>query len=165
MKKIVFICFIITLILAGSFSCKRTKNPAEPNDSEYIVFGDFYGMCQGPKCVQIFKIENGILYRDTLHRYPYQDSIYPAKWEKMPDSKQILKDSLVFNFPSQIKTDTNKYFGIPDAYDQGGIYLESKFNNQDNPKFWIIDNDTKNIPEYLREFTIQIQNNLRLMKN
>jgi len=164
MKKIIFIGIIVTVILAGSFSCKRIKNPVEPNDSEYIVFGDFYGECTGPDCVQIYKIDKGILYHDTTHIYPQKLDFYKGKWEKMPDSKQKLINSLIFNFPLQLFSDTGKVFGMPDAYDQGGIYLETNQNNSSIGKFWLIDRDPKNLPEYLKDFVMQLRANIMLMR-
>ena len=164
MKNFIFICLIIILtFLAGISSCKRSGNPVKPENTEYIVFGDFYGECAGGNCVHIFKIENDTLYSDTLRQYPARNDYYRAKWVKMPDAKQKLIDSLIFNFPSKLLTDTNNVFGMPDAYDQGGIYLEMEKMNEDYINFWIIDNDTKNIPDYLREFTKQIQKNIQIL--
>ena len=62
-----------------------------------------------------------------------------------------------------IEITKHNVFGMPDAYDQGGIYLEMEKMNEDYINFWIIDNDTKNIPDYLREFTKQIQKNIQIL--
>ena len=125
-------------------------------DSDYIIFGHFYGECWGEECVEIFKIENENLYEDTTDHYPFGNAPYDGMYVPLSSAKYELVKDLVTHVPNQLLNETDTIIGIPDAYDQGGYYLE--LEEAGNVRFWMIDSDTGNIPGYLHAFTDTLNN-------
>ena len=123
--------------------CTREKPKTEPK-SDYIVFGDFHGMCGGEQCIEIFKLGKNSLFEDRKDEYPNRDKIYEGKFEVLPQTKFKETKDLMGAFPTDLLNETKTIFGIPDAYDQGGYYLE--YNMGGTHKYWILDKNKSKIP-------------------
>jgi hypothetical protein len=146
MRKILLVflsCLFIVLITA---SCDKSENPA-PVAKDYLVFGHYYGMCYGDNCVEIFKIEKSSLSEDTLDKYPFFCCPYSGVFIPRDHQKYEMVKHLNGLIPAQLLLDTNKVIGTPDAFDQGGLYLEVKIGN--TTRFWYIDMAKSNLPPYL----------------
>lgn len=150
-RKLGFIVVVVMLLTA----C----NPSTPTTTDYLIFGDFYGMCGGPSCVDYYKIEGGSLYEDQLSEYPgnnpahhfisYTGVYHPAVLD--------LENWLPLNIYLEGNT-----IGMPDAYDQGGFYIEVHKNG--NTQYWLIDRDTANIPPYLHAICDTMDNYLTALE-
>lgn len=158
MKNLVIYAVVPLLLFCAS--CSNSPSPATTeslnykNTNEYLVFGSYYGECIGDKCVQIFKIEKGRLFADDYHRYPGRTSSYNGDFHELEAQKYEKVKSLVQSVPTALVQESNTVLGMPDAYDQGGVYIELQHNGEH--KFWMIDNDEKNIPAYLHELVRDI---------
>jgi hypothetical protein len=157
LNKLILLTGIILFI-----SCSSSTNPI-PQKQDSITFGDYYGMCAGTSCVNIFLYQEGKIFADTSHKYPNTNSIYEGKWFRLPDEKIIYLDSAFFSIPDSLFIEKNTIIGQPDAYDQGGIYLEIYKNNGFH-KYWLIDNDVNNLPAYLQKYIENLKKIIQLMK-
>jgi len=136
-SKILGTAAIITVLLTAC----NTQNPQQ---ADYIMFGDFYGMCGGPSCVDYYKIEGGTLYKDELNEYPGNNPNHQFIAYTNAYNTQILHlGSLV---PTGLYSESTT-IGMPDAYDQGGFYIE--IHKDGNTQHWLIDRDSANVPTYL----------------
>lgn len=158
MKKLPVIALPVTaIVLLGLFSnCKKDCGCHRQPDNDYMVFGQFYGMCMGETCVEIFKMENGNLYEDTTDQYPFGSSPYNGSYIQLPQAKYNLVEDLANYVPPQLLNEGDTIIGMPDAYDQGGYYVELKESG--GRRYWLIDTDKDNIPAYLRAFTDTLNN-------
>ena len=72
---------------------------------------------------------------------------------------------LVLDFPEELWNDDTEVFGIPDAYDQGGIFVS--YNRNGTVKSWTIDTQIQAItdaPDYVKAYTTQIKNVLNTLR-
>ncbi len=154
MKKLITPAAIVVFLLTVSLSGCRDDGPVSPGD-EYIVFGSYYGECFGEACVEIFKLEDGVLYEDSLDRYPsmnimpYEGKFYRTKGDHIADIRALL-DSI----PQAVLESPSALIGEPDAHDQGGLLLQVRVNGQ--LKYWLIDPDTLEAPVYMRTLVKQL---------
>ena len=61
--------------------------------SDYLIFGSFYGMCQGEQCVETFKLTKDFLYEDRKDEYPDRTNFFDGDFEKL--DKKFLDDALM----------------------------------------------------------------------
>lgn len=165
MKKLIrlklFILLSIPFILGSS--CETSPLPPA---TDYIIFGDFYGECVGPKCVNIFKIRDGEIFKDTTHIYPSRNSYFSGEWIKLPKSMLNFVNDSINNIPAELIAEKSNIIGEPDSHDQGGIYLEIYRN--ENYKhiqlFWLIDKDFNNVPNYLHNYLKNLESIIDSLK-
>ena len=140
MKQInsLLVCLIIFLFT----SCD--KDSIELSETDYIVFGHFYGECNGEGCIEIFRLEKDRLFEDKNDLYPNSQNFYEGNYVRLSQNKFIDTKDLTDNFPIELLSETNNVIGEPDAVDGGGIYLEYNFNGV--RKFWLIDKWKSNVP-------------------
>ncbi len=155
MKSFLFIS-ITTIMFA---SCE----PLEIKNSDYFIFGHFYGYCVGEGCVEIFKIEGENLYEDENDFYPTSTDFNMAKW-KMLDKTEYEKVKNIGEFiPEELLNENKKVIGQPDAGDWGGIYIEIKVGEVH--KFWLMDKMRSNVPEEYHEFLDKLEEKINLLQN
>lgn len=140
--------------LISVISCKNETPGTVYFDRNYAVFGCFYGECAGPNCIEIFKIENGILYEDSSDVYP-SDVLFEGDYHPRSQQEYDMVKKLTLYAPPDLLAEPQGNIGAPDSHDQGGIYFELKVNYQ--RKFWKIDTDTAAIPRYLILLTDSIK--------
>ena len=127
-----------------------------PLDSQYFIFGAYFGECLGEQCVEIYKIQDGKLFEDTRDLYPGAGEVpLPTQFEPRPDSLYQKVRDLPLAFPSTLLNETENIIGTPDAADWGGYYVQVLVNNQ--VRFWMIDRMKSNIPEYLHHFADELE--------
>lgn len=123
-----------------------------------LVFGYYFGECYGD-CAIIYKIENGKLYIDNVD-FPFvpivdENGYYLRDLENISFEKEPLPhehfeiaQELLESFPKELSILEEQQFGIPDAYDQGGIFLATE--TLQGKKVWKIDpEDNFQKPEYV----------------
>lgn len=90
---------------------------------DYAIVGTYFGECTGADCYQFYKIEN---YK--VIKYSKVNN-FPVEFNKTDYKSLIYKDDypgFLLKVPTEIKNlkGQTKTFGLPDANDQGGVYLE-----------------------------------------
>ncbi len=142
--------FVILITLAVMAGCAK-EDPVKPHEGDYIVFGSFYGMCQGEACVEIFKYEGGKLYEDSRDLYPSMTEMpYSGSYTQIENKITDELEYLLKNIPQELLDSGPATFGVPDSRDQGGMILQCKINGA--VKYWLLDMNTDALPDYLRNY-------------
>ena len=156
MKKPILIALIFINIL--NYNCS-SDDSIHIDESDYLIFGHFYGMCVGDDCVLTYKLTDGALYEDLNHNYLGTDLNFKeldnAKFEQVKD--------LANHIPSNLLNENESVFGCPDCADQGGLFIEISKNGV--KKSWRIDQQKDNVPEYLHNFMDQVNEKIQLINN
>lgn len=119
-----------------------------------IVFGHFYGKCEGVNCVEIFKLSGDVLLEDGTDQYPSFDTFYEGKFVLVKGAIEIGLEELRSDFPFELLNRRSGVIGTPEAFDGGGFYLE--YQESGIRKFWIIDRNKKTLPRYLHDYVDQM---------
>lgn len=159
MKAIKSIVLSALIVLACA-SCKK-KEEAVPSDTDYLVFGHFYGMCQGEQCVEIFKLETRNLWEDDNDHYPGQQDFYQGHFLLLPSAKFEAVKDLADDFPAALLNETERVIGLPDAGDWGGLYIE--YSQNGTHRFWLLDQKKDNVPAYLHHFIDRVNEKIALI--
>lgn len=151
MKNIIKLLFTVLIF---SNCSDQTPAPSEfiPLNTDYIIFGHFYGMCGGEECIEIFKATSTSLYEDSNDSYPNSNQIYDGEFKKLDQSKFDKIKGISFEIPIELLNETETVIGAPDAADGGGIYLQLS-----NGQYWLLDMNENYLPEYLHP----LQKNIR----
>ena len=149
----------VFLLCLGLFSsCSKEK--LDLGEVDYLIFGHYYGMCQGEGCVETFKITRDQLFEDTNDPYAGGGDFdfQPLEIEKF----EQVKDLVEF-FPEKLWNSEEKTFGCPDCADGGGLYIELSGNGR--VKSWRIDQSKRNVPEYLHNFMEKVNEKISLINS
>jgi hypothetical protein len=156
MRIIVSICLFLFLL-----SCQ--KEP-QLQDTDFLIFGYFYGECIGEDCVKYFKLEPNELqqglnepYASTFFPLPYDGDFPTLRDQADFDAVNDLIDFL----PVQLLEENGNIMGQPDAGDWGGYYVEWFTNGETYS--WLIDTQQDNTPDYLHEFQDSLGAKLQLL--
>ncbi|AYB33842.1 hypothetical protein [Chryseolinea soli] len=128
----------------------------------YFSFGSFYGMCQGENCVAFFLVRNGKLYEDKKDQYPKNGTPHEGDYEALSDEKYQLVKDLVNKIPQELLSESSTTIGCPDCADGGGTYIE--INSADGKRFWYIDNNNRETPEYLHDFIEEVNEKINQLR-
>jgi hypothetical protein len=158
MKRLVFILFCLIIIV--STSCKKSSE--ELPMPEYIIFGHFYGLCRGEKCIEIFRLEKDRLFEDTNDKYPNSINFYAGNYVQLTQQKFIDTKDLFNSFPKDLLSEKNNVIGQPDAGDWGGLYVECNFNGI--RKFWLIDQMKSNVPSKYHNFIDKMNEKIKQLQ-
>lgn len=153
MKYIIGFCIFIILFN----SCQKNKS----NNTDYLIFGHFYGECIGESCVEIFKLTDQELFEDKNDFYPNSSNKIEANFEKLESEKYLKCETLLNSIPENLWQEEDITIGIPDAGDWGGIYVE--YHKNGKTKFWLIDQMKSNVPDYLHSFIDEINDKIILI--
>lgn len=157
--------FLPLFLMLFHYSCQEDKSlqiqeENAKSSKSYLVFGHFYGFCQGESCIEIFKLTDSKLYEDTLDQYPGQEK-YEGKYIGLDQSKFELVKDLPLSIPPQLLQEEQVVFGSPDVTDGGGIYLE--YFSKGIHQYWIFDQIKENVPAYLHDFIDQVNHKIDLI--
>ncbi len=141
-------------------SCE--KDTIELSKSEYLIFGHFYGECEGEKCVEIFRLEQDKLFEDTKDKYPFGYDFYDGNYIQLSEQKFNDTKDLVNSFPADLLTETDTVIGQPDAGDWGGLHIEYNFNGV--RKFWLLDQMKSNVPTKYHNFIDKVNEKIALLE-
>jgi hypothetical protein len=155
MKKICTLALILSLLII--ISCKN-DNEVKINETDYLVFGHFYGECMGETCVETFMLTDEKLYEDEKDNYFGTDQF---DFRELGQDKFELVKDLIDDFPAELLDDTNDVFGCPDCADQGGLLVILAQNG--NVKSWRIDQAKSAVPQYLNDFMDSINVKISLL--
>lgn len=156
MKKIT----ILVAVILCAFSCSsETDSTLVSENTNFLVFGHFYGMCEGEECVEVFKVTAEGLYEDVNDYYMSDD----FSFTELPHEKFELVKDIVDYFPEELLVQNQSVYGCPDCADGGGVFIVHVANG--NVLSWRIDQDKANIPEYLHEFVDKVNEKIALINN
>ncbi len=148
----------ILLLSFCLFSCKED----EVIETDYLIFGHFYGECIGESCVLMYKVEETRVLEDTVADYPNQQMTYSGNFNvELSNTDFELASELIDLVPEELFEETNTIIGQPDAADQGGLYLEYNFEGE--RRYWYIDQNKGFLPQYLHPFIDEINNRIFLI--
>lgn len=165
MKEIIY-GLMSGLLLLSFISCDKKEESVNPKagDLEYFVFGHFYGECGGEGCVEIYKLEEGHLFEDTRDVYPTWVTPYDGTYILLPEGKFDLVKDIIEYFPEELYAETENVLGQPDAGDWGGIYVEIKYvDDEGKSGFWLLDQNTYNMPDIYNAFVARINEKIYLI--
>ncbi len=154
MKKLVF----LGLILMSVISCS-SDDGIELNETNFLVFGHFYGECGGEGCIETFKLTGTSLFEDTNDNYVGID----FNFIKLTNEKFEAVKDLVDFFPNELLTSSETTFGCPDCADGGGLFIQYSKNGV--IRNWSIDQSKSNVPNYLHNFMDKVNEKIQLINN
>lgn len=147
LRNLIF--YFLAALLAITFS--SCQDDSDKNtEPYYIIFGHFYGMCQGEQCVEIFKVTDKAIFEDSKDNYPNSDDFVKTDFSKLCEEQFQKAQSIISSFPIGILNEPDTVMGCPDCHDQGGLYIE--YRKENIRDFWIIDNDKSAVDENFHDF-------------
>lgn len=154
---------ILTLFATACFLSSCNKKCDHLSADDYLVFGHFYGMCQGEACIEIFRLEDKRLLEDSRDEYPSHSNFYNADFSRVLSTQQFddVKDLTDF-FPTDLLSESNHTIGQPDAGDWGGLYIE--YQKDGERYFWILDKMKSNVPSKYHEFIDKVEAKIALLQ-
>ncbi|MEO6131040.1 MAG: hypothetical protein ABIQ02_04280 [Saprospiraceae bacterium] len=156
------IAILLPVFVAAIWGCEQDGTCGFGEQTDYVVFGSFYGYCIGEGCIDIYKIDQTHLFEDTLDMYPQSDDFYPGhfttRWAN--EKFELVKDLKLF-FPESLLNETEVIQGHPDAGDWGGIYFEIKRGN--THRFWLLDQRDEDMPADYNAFVDKINEKITLI--
>ena len=150
----------ITTFLLITFGCQSDEIVLSDND--YIVFGDYYGMCIGNSCVDIYRLESNRLLADTKKQYPNRFSFYKGNYTELSSEKFEAVKDIANYFPQELLNIKDTTIGQPDAGDWGGFYIEYNYNGKH--QFWMLDKMKSNVPTSLHAFIDKLNEKLNYLE-
>jgi hypothetical protein len=148
MKKTFSLVGFIILLLISACTKENLNTSTETN---YLIFGDFYGECFGSSCVETYKLTDSKLYKDANDDYNHSN----YTWNQLTGEKFIIAKDLADYIPNELLTDSIHIYGCPDCRDQGGLYIE--YVQDGLKKSWLIDTDKGSVPPFLHPFMDEIK--------
>lgn len=131
-------------------------------NSNYIIFGHFYGECVGEACIEKFKLTATNIYEDTNDVYPGTNVLTPPNYVLLTNEKFLETQDLMSFFPNSLLAENNTTIGMPDASDGGGLYIEYHFNGIH--KTFLIDQFKINVPTNYHAFMDKVNEKIALLQ-
>ena len=142
-------CLLIVCALS-IFSCgtEEEKGLCDSPEGDQLIFGTYYGECIG-NCTFLFKIENCEVFEDDMEWFYGEDLKF--KPDALTNDEYLIAEEALNKFPNDLWNEqVDSVFGIPDAYDQGGIFIQKITNGE--LKSWNLDTNEEVLPTYLAEY-------------
>lgn len=157
--KVILTIGAISLSLA---SCKKEKDGIQLAGSDYLVFGHYYGMCQGEECVEIFRLESNRLLEDHHDTYPPQaNGFYVGDYTALSQGMYNDIKDLANYFPNELLDITERSIGNPEIADGGGLYIEYNYNG--THQYWLIDQTQNGVPQSLHPFMDKVNEKIGII--
>ena len=151
--------FLLLLLFTGCSDPNQSVREKELDDSSYIIFGHFYGFCQGETCIETYKLTNESLLEDTKDNYSFDPEL--AHFVLLDDNLFERVKGLRENIPTKLLTIEETTIGQPDAGDWGGLYFE--IVTPERRQYWMIDKMRSNLPDFLIPFANEIENAINII--
>jgi hypothetical protein len=134
----------ILLLIFSVVAC--TENESELQSvSDYIIFGKFFGECIGENCIETYLIQDEVLYEDQTDPYAGGTIDHEWQWEELSQDKYEVARDIQDLIPPTLLAMDNQTFGMPDAGDWGGIFLEVKKDGEVGR--WLLDLNESTTPK------------------
>lgn len=162
MKRTFKTILLLAAVAGCAVSCKKDKDGLKLAGSDYLVFGHYYGMCQGEECVEIFRLESNRLLEDKNDTYPPQaNGFYEGDYQELSQGMYNDIKDLADYFPHELLEIEDRFVGTPDAADGGGLYIEYNYNGEH--WYWLIDQVKTQIPESLHPFVDKVNEKIGII--
>lgn len=147
MRQLIFSSLAILLLFG---SCNKA-----PQSDSYLIFGHFYGECEGEACIEVFKVDhsNSLILED-LRDQPNFDNL---KFTILEDVDFGSFAYLLYLIPDELLATSETRIGEPDVTDAGGIYIEYKNEELGIDRSWSIDKRRTMVDSSLHDFMEQIE--------
>ena len=143
------------MVLVIGFGCTSEDDGLVLSETNYLIFGHFYGECGGEGCVETYKLTDSRLYEDTLDDYSGQNlNFIPLEAEVFEQIKDLGE-----YFPAALRSSDEAVLGCPDCADGGGLFIQISENGR--LRSWRIDQVKRNVPTYLHPFMDRVNDNIR----
>jgi hypothetical protein len=154
----------VLLIIIALFSLQSCESEDEfiLHSGNYLLFGHFYGECFGEYCIEIFKIEDGVLYEDKKDTYPSGSTAYIGDFVKLDQQLYEKVSDIVKAIPEELLNTDSGSIGCPDCADGGGIYIEVRQDGES--QYWMIDQELSKIPGHLHPLVKKAQEKVALLQ-
>lgn len=146
------------VILVALYGCNKDEDP--PHNFDFLMFGHFYGLCAGEECIEIYKITDDKLFEANQDTYP-GDNMYTGTFVGLSEALFEQVNAMDLAVPQALLDVSETTIGIPDAYDQGGFYVEWKSGN--THRHWRIDTNYDAVPEGIHDFLDQVQEAIQII--
>ena len=129
------------------------------NERDFLIFGHFYGECLGEACVETFKLTGTKLFEDIVDDYAGETLDFVELSNEKYETVRDLEDF----FPSRLLSAKETVFGCPDCADGGGLFIQYSANGK--VQSWRIDQDKRQVPDYLHSFIDRVNLKIGLINN
>jgi hypothetical protein len=148
MKKLNLILSLLVLfILSGCNS--EDDNVTSEEKNEILIFGWFADSSCSGDCSNIYKIENGKIYKDIDFNYP-ENTFFEGNFQLMTNADYEDYEALIIELPNEIINELNGYLDCSDCTNaSGGFYLELQ-NDDGFHKSWRFRNAL--YPDYMENY-------------
>jgi len=153
-KQTVMRLLCCIFILGSLLSCKKEPIPGL-SEKSVLVFGHFYGECEGEFCIETFKLTDDTLFEDTIDDFYGQDFNFVALEQ---DKFELVKNLTDF-FPSELLKETDSILGCPDCDDGGGLFVQIETPGEET-RSWKIEQNKAMVPGYLHNFMDKINESI-----
>ena len=143
----IYYCFFFLLFFNN---CQKEALP----DLDFLIFGQYCNYCV-TECVKIYKIEDGQLFKEQELQHFFEPNTLQFNSPALPESKFLISQQLIQEFPMQLLDAEEEVFGLPDAHDQCGLFVHYKRGDTD--QYWYIDTVEERLPKYLQPYAEQIK--------
>ncbi len=155
---------LITLLclIALTFEACKEEPITKQNDSNYFMFGTYYGMCAGAECVNIYKIEGNKLFKNNTQLKPDAANFYKGTFSELSQNQYDSVSDIEDKIPQALLDNKATTIGCPDCADAGVIYVEYSKNGQ--TQHWLIDTQKFKLPQELHDFVDEIFKKLEILQ-
>ena len=152
------------LIITAIFFLQSCVNEDEfiLQSGDYLLFGHFYGECFGEDCIEIFRIEDKVLYEDKSDNYPTGSDGYSGDFVMLDQELYNKVSDIVLAVPAELSNTESGRIGCPDCADGGGVYLEVRQDGES--QYWLIDQNLNEIPEFLHTLVKKVNEKVALLQ-
>jgi hypothetical protein len=155
MKKLLFL-----VILGLPLACVEHDLPVSKTKGEdYVVFGDFYGFCDG-RCVRMYLLTDNSLFADSGKNYPSLDIPFEGDFSRDLSKRFSDVEEIFSSIPRALIDSKENIVGCPDCADGGGLYFETRVNG--DVRFWLI--DKTRVPQELNAFVTLLNEKIALLQ-
>lgn len=150
MEKMNFILSLLVLfILSGCNSENDIATSEEIERKGTLIFGWFGDSSCVGDCSNIYKIENGKIFKDVDYNYP-ENNNFEGNFQTMTSVDYQDFEVLIVELPNEIFSEPDGYLDCPECTnDTGGFYLEFQENGGLH-KSWRIHNVS--FPDYMENY-------------
>tara|TARA_R100000935_G_C2823514_1_gene161017 strand:+ start:1022 stop:1519 length:498 start_codon:yes stop_codon:yes gene_type:complete len=123
-------CILSLLLLSIFFGCNSEEDTSTSQENKQrngiLIFGWFSdSSCEGV-CSDMYKLENGKIYKDIDNTYP-ENTFLEGNFQLINNADYEDFESLILELPKEIFNEPNGYLDCSDCTnDNGGFYLEFK---------------------------------------
>lgn len=166
MKRSIKICLKSMLLLSGIFLMSISGCTKDPNvsilEKDYIIIGYENGFCASNCEVTYLINKDGVFksvdYLKTKKLSSFSQKLSKEQFKQVKDFETKIPKELINSGKDEIT-----FIGCPNCADQGSYYVEIVIKGK-NPKRYFIDTITDELPDYLKEFAVDINDTLNILK-